>query len=372
MSGVELFNQIKNGVIYFEISESVLYSRVVKQLYCERKSFVHNHSDMINMVFGDYRLVKFIGKGELGIVYLAQHQENGSFAACKILRPELQASGSAIQKFVCEAKTAAKFDHPNIIKAIGYGVEEGYHYFLMEYVDGSSLEYLRLNNPEMLSIEFLCSRFAELADALDYVWHNSLATHGDIKPDNILISMQNKKLKLADLGLAHTAFDTVYNSKDIMATPLYLAPELARGTVSKSTVKSDIYSFGIMFYELVCGEPPFSGSVEELLVSHINEVPAKVIDLNPDVPYKLSAFIDSLIAKKPADRPEDWKAVSSFLRTVLLPQDPVAGNCVKKSTKRKGVIIATILSAAVIAALTAAVVLLWTLIRSQNPDSAGV
>ena len=169
LSGVELFNQIKNGVICFEISESVLYSREVKQLYCERKSFVHNHSDMINMVFGDYRLVKFIGKGELGIVYLAQHQENGGFAACKILRPELQTSGSAIQKFVCEAKTAAKFDHSNIIKAIGYGVEEGYHYFLMEYVDGSSLEYLRLNNPEMLSIEFLCSRFAELADALDYV-----------------------------------------------------------------------------------------------------------------------------------------------------------------------------------------------------------
>ena len=129
--------------------------------------------------------------------------------------------------------------------------------------------------PEMLSLEFLCARFAELADALDHAWRNHLLTHGDIKPENILISLQDRKLKLADLGLARVAVNTACHSDEIMGTPLYLAPELGSGMTFKPTVKSDIYSFGVMFYELVCGEAPFSGSVEELLECHVNKVPAK-------------------------------------------------------------------------------------------------
>ena len=161
---------------------------------------MNGNETLVDAVFDNYRLIKVVGEGELGVVYLAQHQENGSSAACKILRPELAVHGSAIQQCVYEAKIAANLDHPNIIWAIPAGASSGYYYFLMEYVEGCSLESLRLNAPEMLSLEFLCARFAELADALDHAWRNHLLTHGDIKPENILISLQDKKLKLADLA----------------------------------------------------------------------------------------------------------------------------------------------------------------------------
>ena len=316
-------------------------------------------SDVFNAVFDHDRLVKVIGEGELGVVYLAQHQDDGSFAACKILRPELAVHGSAVQQFVYEAKTAAKLNHPNVIKAINAGVSSGHYYFLMEYVDGCSLENLRLNYPELLSIKFLCDRFAELADALDHAWCNHLLTHGDIKPENILISNGTRHLKLADLGLARVAVNTAYHSDEIMGTPLYLAPELASGSVSKPTVKSDIYSFGIMFYELVCGEAPFSGSVEELLTSHVNETPAKVMERNPDVPVKLASFIDGMIAKDPAERPDDWKAIGSFLRSCLIPEEDAASRYAEiTEPKKKGVAIAVLVVAAVTAALIAAVVVL--------------
>lgn len=317
------------------------------------------NENLVDAVFDNYRLLQVIGEGELGVVYLAQHQENGSFAACKILRPELAVHGSAIQQFVYEAKVAAKLDHPNVIRAINAGASSGYYYFLMEYVEGCSLESLRLNMPEMLSLEFLCARFAELADALDHAWRNHLLTHGDIKPENILISLQDRKLKLADLGLARVAVNTAYHSDEIMGTPLYLAPELASGMTFKPTVKSDIYSFGVMFYELVCGEAPFSGSVEELLECHVNKVPAKVIECNPDVPVKLAAFIDSLLAKDPAERPEDWRAIGRFLRTCNPSSNDISQRCAEISRpKRKGAAVALIISAVLAAALAAAVVLL--------------
>ena len=313
---------------------------------------------MTGNIFGNYRLIKTIGEGELGIVYLAQNQDDGSFAACKILRAELAGCGSAVQQFVYEAKTAAKLDHPNVIRAITAGVSSGYYYFIMEYVEGCSLENMRLNSPEILSPEFLCARFAELADVLDYAWRNHLLAHGDIKPENILITFQDKKLKLADLGLAKVAVNTTYHSDEIMGTPLYLAPELAGGTISKPTVKSDIYSFGIMFYELVCGEPPFSGTVEELLWSHVNETPAKVLERNPDVPAKLANFIDSLISKDPAERPEDWHTISSFLRSGVSAADTHNPALPGKKAKKRSVVTAVIISAAVIAALAAAAVIL--------------
>ncbi len=307
-------------------------------------------------VFGNYRLINPIGEGELGVVHLAQNQDDGTYAACKILRPELAGTGSAVQQFIYEAKIAAKLTHPNVIRAITAGASYGYYYFIMEYVDGCSLEKLRLDYPETLSPYFLCSRFAELADALDYAWRNHLLAHGDIKPENILITSQDKKLKLADLGLAKVAINTTYHSDEIMGTPLYLAPELANGTISKPTVKSDIYSFGIMFYELVCGEAPFSGTVEELLWSHVNDTPAKVLERNPDVPAKLANFIDSLIAKDPAARPEDWRTIGTFLRSGL-SADSCPQSLPEKKTKKMGVVIAVIITA-VIAALAAAAVIL--------------
>ena len=265
--------------------------------------------------FDGYQLNGKIGEGELGVVYLAVNSQTGDVAACKIMKKELSQAGVAVQQFVYEARTASKLEHPNVIKAISAGHSSGCYYLLMEYVNGVSLESIRLHESSRLTIDFLCERFQELAAALDYAWRNYLLTHGDIKPENILIQTDPPMLKLADLGLAKVAINTPHHHNTIMGTPLYIAPELASGKQEKTTVKSDIYSFGVMFYELLCGTAPFYGSVEDVLRSHIEAVPIPIREYNRDVPAKLADFISKCMEKDPQDRPEDWAEVARFLRT---------------------------------------------------------
>ena len=281
--------------------------------------------------FDGYQLNGKIGEGELGVVYLAVKPQSGEVAACKIMKKELSQAGVAVQQFVYEARTASKLEHPNVIKAISAGHSCGYYYLLMEYVNGVSLETLRLHEPSRLTIDFLCERFQELASALDYAWRHYLLTHGDIKPDNILIQFDPPMLKLADLGLAKVAINTPHHHNTIMGTPLYIAPELASGKQEKSSVKSDIYSFGVMFYELVCGTPPFFGSVEDVLRSHIEASPIPVREYNREIPEKLAQFISKCMAKDPQERPEDWSQVARFLRTWKIDDDAVQKTPVNKS-----------------------------------------
>ena len=297
------------------------------QILSQRTCFMDYELDnaFSGMQFDGFRLTGKIGEGELGVVYSAVNSL-GTVAACKILKPEIAQAGSAVQQFVYEAKTASKLSHPNVVKAITAGHSLGYYYFLMEYVDGVSLEKLRRENPEIMTFDFVCDRFAELADALGYAWKNHLVTHGDIKPENILIQRDPAVLKLADLGLARVALNTASSRDVIMGTPLYIAPELVSGDISKPTVKSDVYSFGVMFYELICGTPPFSGSVEEVLRAHIEDEPVPVREYNPSVSEELEGFIHSLISKNPDARP-DWGYISNYLRN--------RGSSPKKSSGKK-------------------------------------
>ena len=226
------------------------------------------------MQFDGFRLTGKIGEGELGVVYSAVNSL-GTVAACKILKPEIAQAGSAVQQFVYEAKTASKLSHPNVVKAITAGHSLGYYYFLMEYVDGVSLEKLRRDNPEIMTFDFVCDRFAELADALGYAWKNHLVTHGDIKPENILIQRDPAVLKLADLGLARVALNTASSRDVIMGTPLYIAPELVSGDISKPTVKSDVYSNGQLDFIR-----NYLQQVEDAIYQNNPSELAKLVDMN--------------------------------------------------------------------------------------------
>ena len=315
---------------------------------------------LTGLEFDGYQLTGKIGEGELGVVYLAVNSATGEAAACKIMKSEISMVGTAVQQFVYEARTASKLEHPNVIRSISAGNSSGYYYLLMEYVNGISLERMRLSSPERLTLEFICDRFQELASALDYAWRNHLLTHGDIKPENILIQTEPAMLKLADLGLAKVAINTPHHHNTIMGTPLYIAPELACGEQEKSTVKSDIYSFGVMFYELVCGAAPFSGSVEDVLRCHIEEKPVPVKEYGLDIPSELADFIDSCLEKDPQKRPENWSSVAKFLAS--LKENGVAQEKMKAAkTKIK---ITTVVKTAVVLLLALLIIaeivyLLW-------------
>ncbi|MBP5530525.1 MAG: serine/threonine protein kinase [Lentisphaeria bacterium] len=261
--------------------------------------------------FGNYRIISELGRGNNGVVYLAEQQPLDREVALKVLLPEHSRNAEYVQLLMNEARAAARMCHPNIVQALDAGTIGGCCFLAMEYVRGRTLEHIRIESPEIISFEFLVGISIQLADALDYAWNNFQLTHGDIKPENLLISDDGRTLKLADLGLAHVSGRVNSDDGSIMATPMYVAPEVVSG--SGGGVRSDIYSFGVMFYELIAGEPPFRGNTETLLRCHL-EVPAPPLSsVNPDVPPELAEFTDRMLAKSPDDRPQSWQEVKSFL-----------------------------------------------------------
>lgn len=261
-----------------------------------------------------YRLESVLGCGSYGVVYLARHLMMDRLFAFKILQAEFSENLESVREFFRESKVAAKLEHPNIVQAFKAGkTPEGVCYFVMEYVDGCSIEDIRVRAPEQLSIEFLLKTFIQLADAMQYAWDCCRIVHRDIKPENLLIRNSDRKLKLADLGLAGAG--NVNRSGEIVATPLYMSPEAARGELF-SEMTGDIYSFGVMFYELCAGVPPFSGSIEELQSAHLYQPAPPLLSANPDLDPRLASFIDSMLAKDPAARPQSWLEVGEKLRAM--------------------------------------------------------
>ena len=262
---------------------------------------------------GGYVIVRELGRGNNGVVYLARQRILERLVACKVLLPEYMEEPGYAESFFREARIAAKISHPNIVQALDVGNDNGKCFFVMEYVDGDVLEDIRKNRPEQLTPKFLLITAIQLATALEYAWNSCRMIHGDIKPENIIIQNNGNGAKLADLGLARIAGNQ--SSDEIMATPLYVAPEIITQT-GEADPRSDIYSFGVMLYELSCGEPPFNGPMEELLQKHISQLPEPLLQRNPDMNMNLAALIDRTLAKSPDDRPQSWQEIRETLELI--------------------------------------------------------
>lgn len=284
------------------------------------RSFQFNPGDEI----AGYTIIREIGRGNNGVVYLARQNMLDRLVACKILLPETASGPGYAEAFFQEARNAAKLSHPNIVQALDVGCVDDCCYFVMEYVDGEMLETIRIENPARFTPLFMLSIAVQLADALDYAWRSQKMIHGDIKPENIMLKKSSGTAKLADFGVARVAGSQVDDG--LMATPLYVAPEVVLGSLGADP-RSDIYSFGVMLYELFCGNPPFIGSSEELIQKHVNEFPVPVGEEVPGLDRELASFIDRMLAKSPDDRPQSWQEIRDTLQEILnrLKVDAVPG-----------------------------------------------
>lgn len=262
--------------------------------------------------FGDYRIISELGRGNNGVVYLAEQQVLDREVALKVLLPENSGNREYVDLLMNEARSAAQMCHPHIVQALDAGNINGCYFLAMEYVRGRTLEDIRLESPELISFKFLVNLSIQLADALDYAWQNFRMTHGDVKPENLLIRDDGRTLKLADLGLAHVSGRVNMEDGSIMATPMYVAPEVISGN-GAAGVRSDIYSFGVMFYELIAGEPPFRGDTENMLRCHLDVPAPPLAAANPDVPPELAEFTARMLSKSPDERPQSWREVKEFL-----------------------------------------------------------
>ena len=244
-----------------------------------------------------YEIVGKVGTGGMADVYKAKDHTLGRFVGIKVLKQEFSEDVNFVTKFRTEAQSAAGLEHPNIVNIYDVGSENAIHYIVMEYVEGITLKtYIekkgQLSFKEAVSIAIQVGRGIEAA-------HNKHIIHRDIKPQNIIISTEGK-VKVTDFGIARAASSNTINS-DVMGSVHYASPEQARNGFVDG--KSDIYSLGIVMYEMVTGRVPFDGeSTVAIAIQHLQEEMVRPSAYAPDLPVSLEKIIIKCTQKSPDRR----------------------------------------------------------------------
>lgn len=247
-----------------------------------------------------YELQELIGGGGMADVYKAQDKLLDRAVAVKILHQQYANDAEFVEKFRREATAAAKLAHPNIVNIYDVGEDGGSQYIVMEYVSGPTLKEVIQQKGCLEPIEAV--RIAkEIASALESAHRNNLV-HCDIKPHNILV-MPDGHIKVTDFGIARAvSASTMTYSGSVMGSVHYFSPEQAKGTVI--TTKSDVYSLGVVLYEMLTGQLPFNGETSvSIALKHLQEEPVPIRQLNPSIPPVLEAIVQKSMSKAPADRP---------------------------------------------------------------------
>jgi eukaryotic-like serine/threonine-protein kinase len=276
---------------------------------------------LIGTVFdGRYRIIRKLGAGGMADVYLAEDQELGRRVAIKILNDRHAADDSFIERFRREAKNAAGLSHPNIVSIYDRGEAEGTYYIAMEYLDGRSLKELIVGRgpaPVKTAIDYARQVLAAVGFA-----HKHGIVHRDIKPHNVLVGPEGR-LKVTDFGIARSGASQMTEVGSIIGTAQYLSPEQARGAQVDQT--SDLYSVGVVLYEMLTGQVPFTGDTPlEIAMKHLSEVPRPPSELRPEVPHDLDSVVLRALAKDPGERYQSADEMDADLARVLegLPVDP--------------------------------------------------
>ena len=261
---------------------------------------------------GRYALEILIGSGGMADVYRAKDQLLERTVAVKILHQQYENDTEFIGRFQREAKAAARITHPNIVNVYDVGVAEGRHYIVMEYVPGRTLKE-RIKEEGALPVSEALGIARQIAGALSQAHANNLV-HCDIKPHNILV-MPDGTVKVADFGIARAVTESTMTYNDnIMGSVHYFSPEQARGTII--TPKSDVYSLGVVLYEMLTGCIPFDGNTAVSIArKHLEEDPAALRSRVPGIPPVVEALETRMMAKDPAQRPESGALVQDIMRT---------------------------------------------------------
>ena len=246
---------------------------------------------MIGQQFGNYRAVSLLGEGGMGAVYLAEHPAIGRRVAVKVLHKNYIRDENLLTRFLNEARAANAIRHPNIIEILDSGtIADGTPFLVMELLEGESLG-TRIRRVGALPIQTAVEFCYQTASALGAA-HKKGIVHRDLKPDNLFVvpdphDPERERIKVLDFGIAklqQSANDSVKTrTGTLMGTPIYMSPEQCRGTKTVDH-RSDIYSLGIIFFEMLCGQPPFvSEGFGELVNMHLNVAPPAPSSQNPDV-----------------------------------------------------------------------------------------
>ena len=257
-----------------------------------------------------YEIIKNIGEGGMANVYLAQDTILDRKVAVKVLRGDLANDDKFIRRFQREALAVSNLSHPNIVEVYDVGEEDGSHYIVMEYIEGKTLKQL-LKKRESLTLTEVIDIMTQLTDGISHA-HESYIIHRDIKPQNIMIE-DDGRIKITDFGIAMALNATqLTQTNSVMGSVHYLPPEQASG--KGATIKSDIYSLGILMYELLTGNVPFKGdNAVEIALKHMKDKIPSIRKQDPSIPQSVENIILKACAKNPRNRYDSAKEMHEDL-----------------------------------------------------------
>jgi serine/threonine protein kinase len=253
---------------------------------------------------GTYVVRDILGKGGMGVVYLAEHASLRRKVALKVFTPGSGSPRAGVERFLREARAAAALDHPNIVRVFDVLETGELHYLVMEYVDGKTLEDVVVAGGAMAPGRAV-GYISQAAAGLQHAYEKGFV-HRDIKPANLMVA-KDGTVKLLDMGLARSVVDStdrvteVLDRGAVVGTADYISPEQAMNAPGLD-IRADIYSLGATLYALVAGRPPFAGSTSQVLMQHQFKEPPSLADIDRTIPVELAAVVAKMMAKKPADR----------------------------------------------------------------------
>jgi eukaryotic-like serine/threonine-protein kinase len=362
-------------------------------------------ASLVNQTIGNYRVLRLLGEGGMGVVYLAQHPVIGRKVAIKLLHAALARDPDIVSRFFNEARAIHMIAHENIVEILDFGqTADGQPYFIMEHLEGESLSEAVGRGP--MPIDQVEAIGAQMCRALGAA-HGKGIVHRDLKPHNVQLCTRSDgsatdgslQVKILDFGVAKIpatpdgAQTVKTRTGSLMGTPLYMSPEQCKGA-GVLDHRTDIYSLGVMLFEMIAGRPPFTAEgVGELFAKHMLEEPPSLLELAPATPPHMAAAVMKALAKEPADRfqsmDEFRKALIGEVKLPALPAQaggrrPELGSAHASSTRT-----ATTLSSATSelddalaapartrklaiagGAAVAAVLLIWLLMPKKHPTAA--
>ena len=261
-----------------------------------------------------YEIIKSIGEGGMANVYLGHDTILDRNVAIKVLRGDLANDEKFVRRFQREALSASSLAHPNIVEMYDVGEDDGTYYIVMEYVEGKTLKQL-LKKRGTLTLSEAIDIMSQLTDGMAHA-HDSYIIHRDLKPQNIMIK-DDGQIKITDFGIAMALNSTqLTQTNSVMGSVHYLPPEQASG--KGCTIKSDIYSMGIIFYELLSGSLPFKGdNAVEIALKHMREPLPSLREDNPSIPQSIENIIKKATAKNPKNRYDSARSMHEDLLTAL-------------------------------------------------------
>jgi len=308
------------GVIPKKLGEIMVEKDVITQEQADQIFRIQGREGGHLQITG-YNLMKKLGGGSMGAVYLAKQMSMDRLVAIKILSPQLARNEKFVNRFMKEARAVARLNHINIISGIDVGESNGINYFAMEYVDGPTLISVLEKNgvmEEKRSLNFTL----QISRALEHA-HKHHMVHRDIKPDNIMIA-KDGTAKLCDLGLARDVSQSPEASErgQSLGTPNYISPEQAKG-VTDIDIRSDIYSLGATLYHMLTGEPPYQGSAAVVMTKHISQPVPDPRNLNPAVSKSTLTILQNMMNKDRKKRYQVPGEATADLERCIKGESPI-------------------------------------------------